>query len=279
MWQIVDRAGARGRVRDAHPADVFAVFLPEVAAEAAIDLGITYDALVLDEAQDLLLETVLDLFDLLLEDGLSEGTWRLFLDHKQNVFSAVDQVQLDRLEHHAVTELDLVDNCRNSGQIAVTTALLSAVRPDQVWAPDGPDVDLRFVPEHRRPAVEAAEMVLDWVTMGIDADDLVILGAGARPAAELEQVLSRHGRAPTPFPERLPGRPAWCRIEDYKGLEASGVVVTGIHDLDDRETLRRVYVGCSRARTMLGIVLPERTRASFELRASEFARMFAEGVT
>src|SRR5262249_50722380 len=59
---------------------------------------------------------------------------------------------------------------------------------------------------------------------------------------------------------------------EFKGLEAVAAVVVGIRELSERDTLRSMYVGCSRPRALLGVVLDERAREDFNLRAVEFAR-------
>ena len=102
--------------------------------------------------------------------------------------------------------------------------------------------------------------------------DVVILGDGESPPSGLVHALRGDGCAPTIFPTSQAGHPAWCRLEDFKGLEARVVVVSDVRDLDTREMLRRVYVGCSRARTLLAVILTESCRESFARRASEFAR-------
>lgn len=58
--------------------------LPECALEmAAASDGPVFDLLVIDEAQDLLRNNYLDLFDLLVDGGLGNGRWRMFGDFEQ----------------------------------------------------------------------------------------------------------------------------------------------------------------------------------------------------
>jgi hypothetical protein len=278
MATLVDEAGRKSKIPDAAEEDLFGIFLPEQAAEAALDLQRdgAFDALVLDEAQDLLFEGALDLFDLLLDSGLEGGTWRVFLDHKQNVFSAVDLQQLSRLTDAAVTELDLVDNCRNTPEIAAITALLAAVSLDEPLAREGPEVELRFV-EGRQDEDGAVSVVLaSWIRRGIPPEDIVILGDVEDPPSSVLRALPPGTPAPVAFRDRTAGLPAWCTVEDFKGLESTAVIVTGVRDLDTRDALRRVYVACSRARTLLAVFVSERARETFNQRAQEFARRETE---
>ena len=72
---LVERAELSDAMPDAEEVDLLTVFLPDHAAQAAIDLeeAGTMDALVIDEAQDLMFEGALDLFDMLLAGGLAEA--------------------------------------------------------------------------------------------------------------------------------------------------------------------------------------------------------------
>jgi hypothetical protein len=280
-WDLVDRAGTRESMPDAEHLDLLNVFLPDRAAQAAIDLdeANTVEALVIDEAQDLLFEGALDLIDILLVGNVAGGTWRVFLDHKQNVFSAVDVDQFRRLSDSAVTELDLVDNCRNTPQVAVTTSMLAAVPLDELLAPDGPDVEFSWALDSREELENAAVMLERWVRRGTSAEKIVVLGEASEPPPAFLRALSSKAPRPVRWDRGERSSPAWSSIDDFKGLEASAVIVTGIKSLSSRENLRKVYVACSRARTLLGIVLDENLRDDFNDRAAEFGRSMTQAAS
>jgi len=274
MTELVAAGGRTADLPDASDADLFSVFLPEAAAEAALDLqrNGSIEALVVDEAQDLMFEGALDLFDVLLDGGLDEGTWRVFVDHKQNVFSAVDLEQAQRLARSAITQHDLVDNCRNTPEIATMTALLAAVTLDEALANDGPEVDLKFVESRGQEFESIAAVYGSWLERGIAPQDIVLLGDRKDPPSELLRAMRGRGPVPVPFYMHDGASPGWCPVEDFKGLESPAVIVTGVSDLETTDALRRVYVACSRARTMLGVFIAESAHESFLLRATEFAR-------
>lgn len=278
LWDLVDAAGRRVEIPDAEDADVLDVFLPELAAEAAIDLGRAgaYDVLVLDEAQDLLMSGALDVLDVLLNGGLEAGVWRVFLDHRQNVFEAVDLVQLDRIREAAGTRYELVENCRNTPQIAETTAMLSAVDPDEMLAGDGPDVETRFVLDRREEVSAAASVVSSWLRRGVQPDDVVVVGLDEPTTERMLSEWPSHAQTLVPFPAPQPGAVRALDAQSFKGLEASAVVVVGLREIQSTETLRRIYVGCSRARVLLAVILDESSRDDFNLRAVEYARRAAE---
>ena len=62
-------------------------YSPRLAVEALFEKSQAgWDVLVVDEAQDLLTPEHLDVFDLLLREGMSRGNWHLFLDPRQNIY-------------------------------------------------------------------------------------------------------------------------------------------------------------------------------------------------
>ncbi|MCK9250713.1 MAG: NERD domain-containing protein/DEAD/DEAH box helicase [Solirubrobacteraceae bacterium] len=272
--ELVDTAGRRRLIPDADDADVLGVFLPEQAQEAVLELDRVgaYGALVLDEAQDLMFEAALDVLDLLLEDGLGNGRWRVFLDHKQNLFEAVDRMQFDRLAGAATTQFQLFENCRNTPEISETTALLAAVEPDEAVARSGPDVVLRFVLDRKDEAAAAATIVETWRKRGIRLEDIVVL---ARDVATVERLVRRWPHdGPAIAPVGDPREPN-LRIEtaaSFKGLETLAAVVVGVQEISERDTLRALYVSCSRPRALLAVVLDERARDDFAHRSVEFVR-------
>jgi hypothetical protein len=278
LWRLVDGAGLRTEIPDADEADVLAVFLPEVAAEGLETTNVegSYDVLVVDEAQDLMVEGALLVFDGLLRNGLGAGTWRFFIDHKQNVFSGVDLAQFGRIDSAATTHFDLVDNCRNTPEIANMTALLSAVDRDEVLAHDGPDVEVRWAVERRDQPNVVGALVDAWRRRGVDLDGLVIVATDEAVADHLRERWPPHLPVPVPWAVTSSGAPRLTTAAEFKGLEAASVIVVGAGEISEAETLRRLYVACSRARVLLGVVLDESAREDFERRAVEFARRHGE---
>ncbi|PID82143.1 MAG: hypothetical protein CSB16_02800, partial [Clostridiales bacterium] len=63
--------------------------LSSMILDRAIEME-AYDYLIVDEAQDLMYEEVLLLFDNILKGGLEKGKWVLFLDPNQNIYNNSD---------------------------------------------------------------------------------------------------------------------------------------------------------------------------------------------
>jgi Nuclease-related domain/UvrD-like helicase C-terminal domain/Schlafen group 3, DNA/RNA helicase domain len=279
--ELVERAGMSDTLPPAAEADLRDVFLPEAACEAAIDLDLagSVGALIVDEAQDLLTEVHLDFFDTLLDGGLAGGLWRVFLDHRQNVFAAVDLQQLERLQQSCVSEYDLMQNCRNTPDIATVTYMLAALEPDEVLAAEGPKVDLRWITEPREEGSTVGAITRAWLRRGVAPSEIVVLGIHETPPSQVITAIESAGARLSPIVDRGRTEIGWSTIDDFKGIESPAVIVTGIQDLHTRNDRRRLYVGCSRARTLLGLVLDIDLKDEFDLRATEYARLSADRPT
>ena len=63
---------------------------------------------------------------------------------------------------------------------------------------------------------------------------------------------------------RASGTPqvAFCTVQAFKGLESPVVVLCDIESVDDREPQSLLYLGMSRARSHLSVLLHERNRSA-----------------
>src|SRR5262249_11754 len=104
--------------------------LPAKAIEGLIERDSQFepfDTLIIDEVQDLLKVSYLDVLDLLVRGGLGSGRWRLFGDlEKQAIYvsSASNPVALLQQRAGSVPIFSLRINCRNSPRIASLVHLL-----------------------------------------------------------------------------------------------------------------------------------------------------------
>ena len=81
-----------------------------------------WDALVVDEAQDLLTGAASDLLDTVLVGGWKTGTWRLYLDPLQDIFVASHREVIDRTCADGM-QFRLKINCRNTAEIGRETSI------------------------------------------------------------------------------------------------------------------------------------------------------------
>ncbi len=277
--RLIRENGLWERLSDADDAHLFRIEHPELALEAlcAMDDAPTYDVIVVDEAQDILTVPVVDLLDGLVVGGLKDGRWRLFLDLKQDVLNGADVAALARLDTFRPTRFPLTINCRNTAEIAIQTAIMAGRGLEESLPVDGPDVEyfeFEDEGEHRR---KAASILRSWLDGGVRPSDIVVLGRRGIgfsvfpdgsvpevPSKVVESVKYRAGSRDVRY----------STVAAFKGLEADAVLLLDVGPLPAGQTAVDVYVGMSRAKTLLAVGVARRySEQRKELYASFGARL------
>lgn len=279
MRSAVSDADLLDALPDADEDSLLAVFLPEACLEAlaGLDRFDAYDALIVDEAQDLLLDPFLSVFDAVLRKGLRKGRWMFFYDEYQDLFHGVPRHGLIRLlQDTGAAQLRLTRNCRNTRPIAEDTYVLSGVPQSPTLKAEGPKVVHRW---YRSP-VQERELVSDTVRAllnDVPPQDVVILSRRPQINTCLRDGLIDVSQPVRYLDHTHPKTPAvaTATIADFKGLESDVVLVIDIDDLDDPEALYSLYVAASRARAYLVLFLDTRVKGAFERRWFEYGRQLA----
>lgn len=224
-----------------------------------------YDTVVVDEAQDLINFDDLAVLDRILVGGLEDGRWFILLDsnNQRGLVGSFDEDAMNYLRSFRPVDLILNDNCRNTREIVSRTQAMTGADVGVSTAGTGPEAEIVFgaTPELRTAAVEGHLEAL--VDAGVEPADIVLLS----PLPLLE---SAFGRLPAPWRQRidildlrgLKRRPrsrfGFARTADFKGLESRFVLLADIGMKDQEPDLPALYVGMTRARVGLWIVLDER---------------------
>lgn len=120
--------------------------LPEAAAIALLDGGELYDKIVVDEAQDLIRDSYLEVMSTCLEKGLSRGRWTMFGDFSMQAIYADGMSgagMIEKLEDQtAFIRFKLTINCRNTKPICKEIETVTGFKaPHNLWTKvDGPPV-------------------------------------------------------------------------------------------------------------------------------------------
>ena len=274
---LIEDAGLLPQLRtmDEKASDFFAAGFPELAAEALCEkTHAGWDVLVVDEAQDLLTPDHLDVFDLLLREGMSRGRWHLFLDPRQNIYG--DDVQssvADRLEFHAPAFDDLFENCRNTRQIAVQTSIVSGIDLPVAGAPDGPEAGLHYYGTEDEAVQLLEELVGRMVDAQIRPDDIAVLSTrrlGNSLLARCPRVAGHRVFDATENAEPRRGGLLFSTMHAFKGLERQAVVVIDMDEIGQDVWSMLHYAGLSRARVLLHVLLPAGAKRSYKRQARAF---------
>jgi hypothetical protein len=197
-----------------------------------------YEAVFVDEAQDLMTAEDMDKLDAVVEGGRTNGRWRLFLDrnNQAHVDGAFDEDVFDLVADEAV-EFELPMNVRNTKHIV-------HVVQEYLGADVGDPGIVHGEPLHWHtvdgPAdVAAAEAIAEkLVADGARPSSIWIVDA----SSENEPVTTKRGITHT--------SPRYA-----KGLEAERVIVCNLPAIFDHAGCAAFYVSVTRARVGLHIVV------------------------
>lgn len=235
--------------------------LPErflAAVRADSDLLKPYDVLVVDEGQDLLRLTYCECFDALLQGGLENGKWYIFLDEHQNLYNLQDLKDgkefLETLRpayHHLIT------NCRNTPQIADYSHKMTRIKKARTMKMDGPSVKTIVYKDASDLRNKIREQLKQFHSQGIPYGDITILTSHRyenSPLSELdafESVCALQKINENNVAHLLLDAVHHCTVHRFKGLDSK--VVFYIDPPSGKESKDRFinYTAISRARSVL----------------------------
>lgn len=222
-----------------------------------------FDALIIDEGQDLLQMEHIDTLDRFVDGGLGEGRWCFFHDanNQSGFFGDRDEAALRRVESLGTTSMPLRTNCRN------TKIIIERVKEDT-----GADMGVKGAgagPRVRRLCVstadEAASALESEIRVFVDDGGLApgqitilapsksfasLIGGISSDLADLLVTLDEYSARHLPS-----AKAGFCRIKDFKGLENEAVIVVGLPPPPTSpELLADHYVAMSRARALLSLI-------------------------
>ncbi len=235
-----------------------------------------FDFLIIDECQDLLTPSYLDVLDLVISGGVAAGKWAMFGDFvNQSIFSAhaleagsgIPSLLRGRIPSFATFRLGT--NCRNARSVAEITAIATRLDPGyRRLLHDGEtgSVDPRFYQDAAGQA-HCLNLEIDRLLRTHSPANIVVLSPKRDQASCAVQLLARDGRvilAPLMSPHAREGRIGYCSVHRFKGLEAAAVIVTDIENLDDDQSVQLLYVAMSRARAHLTLLMHKRLQSRYQ---------------
>lgn len=220
-----------------------------------------YDYVLIDEGQDLMNEEFMGLVDCVLDGGLKQGNWMISCDVRQAIFrDNFDEVLLGRLGEIS-RKTPLTVNCRNTRQIAAYVVGFSGEGSTNTQGVEGETPGFRYYDSRddylRILKKVVNELVQSFANADIPASEVVILFADKdfvpdevmRPGFFLRAVSSFNPDNPPNDCVQI------SSVQAYKGLEAKAIVLLGIREFSSGSSRGLFYVGASRAKTNLRVIL------------------------
>jgi Nuclease-related domain/AAA domain len=250
---------------------------PEYASLALVESEIKpVKTLIIDEAQDIMTPGLLDVIDAFVEGGLKQGRWRIFCDvnNQASVFGAFDQTALERLLNYGQLSI-LVTNRRNTKPVAEETAMLTRPRIVAPASVSGIPVQYSWYDNPASQVAKLSKILKRLSDEHVSPNCITVLSP-----LNIEKCCAALVSAPQLVPvqwnnvweiaTRKTRLVNYCTISSFKGLENDFIVLTDIEDLDSEWWRSVIYVGMSRARIGLYLLLHESLRNVYEVRLRQW---------
>ena len=221
-----------------------------------------YDLVVIDEAQDLLRDPYLDVFELLLKGGLRTGRWRMFGDfEKQSLYgqSTLPISAALAARSPSTARFLLKKNCRNTPRIASFVKLLAAYERGyaDVLRPDnGVEPETAYWSSPEDQDAKLLEILNRMFAEGYSGREIVILSSRAHGCAAeriSDPVWASRVREAHMGDQ---GGPRYCTVHAFKGLEAPVVIVTDVAGIGSDADASLFYTAVTRATERLFVLVP-----------------------
>lgn len=230
----------------------------------------TFDKLIVDEGQDLIREEYLSLFDSMVTGGLQNGNWEIYGDfERQAIYAQLSRAEMLNLLKGSgqYSNFLLKINCRNTKQIGEETSLISGFEkpPFLLEHLEGIAVEYLFYKDEIEQKKLLAELLRKQSENKLPLHELVIVSP-----RKFENSCSNSFSGFTIKEIKSAGEIAvtqtffgFATVQSYKGMESNYVVITDIEDLTSEIARSLLYVGMSRARYGLILLIAEAMRSDY----------------
>lgn len=220
-----------------------------------------FEAIIVDEAQDMMRVELVDRLDTYLLNGFQNGRWALFADfqNQSGLLVPTEAEALQRIERCQPTRVPLRTNCRNTLEILENIKLRLGADMGIRGSGYGPAVREFCVTTREDAAKILANQLGELVNGGIALSQITILSPSflnesivkLLPPKWQQVIQSLDSYAIRNFPL---DSVSFARISDFKGLENDAIIVVDIPKSKLSENLTFHYVAMSRARAYLAVI-------------------------
>jgi len=252
------------RVKEAGDENYLETYYKEVLPAAALEKikqGYVekFDKIIIDEGQDIIRESYLDVLDGLLEGGMAGGKWEFYCDfERQNIFlEDVDSKKylklLEKYGRAQPFQYRLSRNCRNTKPIAAEISDIFKTQNNEVLNAnlEGIPVQYREYESKQDQGRIVREAIKDLRQQGISDEKITILSPHRLKNSCIGELSEERIIDFSDDHSLFLTRDAitFGTIYKFKGMENSCIIITDISDSLDRKNFEDLlYVGMSRAR-------------------------------
>jgi len=258
MLQIAKEAGISVSLPKDDIQEFWEDELPILALEAVEKTGVKFGKIIIDEAQDLINENYIEVFDAILHGGIERGYWSMFGDFShQAIYSELSGQQMKELldKRTAYIKYSLRINCRNTKPIGEEIRCITRFdNSEYLWTKvEGPPVNYYTWHDDEEQKSKLLSLLSDLKKGNVKSEDITILS----PVCREDSIVSTLSQRINDYSPDSGGQITFSTIQAYKGLENSVIILTNIKTYENEKLL---YVGLSRARSALIIFESECAR-------------------
>lgn len=251
--------------------DFYSKYLPNLLKDI-FQKGISkrFDKLIIDEGQDLIREEYLNLFDSMVTGGLANGNWEIYGDfERQAIFAQLSKEEMLLLisKNSQPPKFLLKINCRNTRQIGEETSIISGFEkpPFLLEHLEGIPVEYIFYKDETDQKKLLGEQLKKLSERGLPFNELIIVSprkfenscSNSFSGFTIREIKNTSEIA---APQNFFG---FATVQSYKGMESNYVVITDIEDLTSEVAKSLLYVGMSRAKYGLILLIAESMRNDY----------------
>lgn len=245
--------------------------LPKLVIEKCSNFDISYDRIIVDEAQDLVTDEYLDVLNISLRGGLSRGNWIMFGDFSMQSIYSENKSEIDYLEmlqKRAFFALfKLTKNCRNTKKICIDIENIVGIPENAAFGDNNnePYVNHITYTNSQDQENKLITVINELLSADINPSDIVILSPKKRKDSIVNNLSGINIKN---YSVNALGHIRFSTLHSFKGLESSTIILT---DIDSYKDMKLIYVGLSRARFNLYVLesqtaTAERNNLFFERR-------------
>ena len=251
--------------------DFFSKYLPNLLKDI-FQKGISkkFDKLIIDEGQDLIREEYLNLFDSMVTGGLANGNWEIYGDfERQAIFAQLSKEEMLLLisKNSQPPKFLLKINCRNTRQIGEETSIISGFEkpPFLLEHLEGIPVEYIFYRDETDQKKLLGEQLKKLSESGLPFNELIIVSPRKFENScsnSISGFTIREIKNTSEFAAHQ-NFFGFATVQSYKGMESNYVLITDIEDLTSEVAKSLLYVGMSRAKYGLILLIAESMRNDY----------------
>lgn len=268
MGEIIRLGGFSEELKNVHesfdPRELFETVYPSLFYDSASILldnetEFQFDAIIIDEAQDILQSSNIECLELVLDGGFRDGQWAIFLDSENQgaVYRQHEDNSHNYLRSFRPLEICFEENFRNPKSVVEELCLLTQIEMPKCRR------NIVSIVEYEKTKSEKAQ------GKKLRALLLKILGEGVKPCQIAILSARRHEKScVSMFPPDIGKEVHYLgtskklvdentivasSVSAFKGLESEVVILTDLESIDLTNSWWRsiLYVGMTRTRTQL----------------------------